>query len=62
MRILLVEDNPKLAGTLEEALGQAGFTVDCVHGASPASRRTRWCVLTWIQNRTVPIGSRTESV
>ncbi|TXD88135.1 response regulator transcription factor, partial [Ralstonia pseudosolanacearum] len=23
MRILLVEDNPKLAGTLEEALGQA---------------------------------------
>lgn len=36
MRILLVEDNPKLAGTLEEALGQAGFTVDCVHDGHAA--------------------------
>lgn len=36
MRILLVEDNPKLAGTLEEALGQAGFAVDCVHDGHAA--------------------------
>lgn len=31
-----MEDNPKLAGTLEEALGQAGFTVDCVHDGHAA--------------------------
>ena len=36
MRILLVEDNLKLASTLEEALGQAGFTVDCVHDGHAA--------------------------
>ncbi|AYB51537.1 response regulator [Ralstonia solanacearum] len=36
MRILLVEDNLKLAGTLEEALGQAGFAVDCVHDGHAA--------------------------
>ncbi|MEE2979886.1 MAG: response regulator, partial [Pseudomonadota bacterium] len=36
MRILLVEDNLKLASTLEEALGQAGFTVDCAHDGHAA--------------------------
>ncbi|NMV38153.1 response regulator [Ralstonia insidiosa] len=36
MRILLVEDNLKLASTLEEALSQAGFTVDCVHDGHAA--------------------------
>ena len=36
MRILLVEDNLKLASTLEDALSQAGFTVDCVHDGHAA--------------------------
>ncbi|AOZ00219.1 DNA-binding response regulator [Cupriavidus sp. USMAHM13] len=36
MRILLVEDNVRLARSLLEALGQAGFTVDCMHDGHSA--------------------------
>ncbi len=36
MRILLVEDNVMLARALTEALGQAGFAVDCMHDGRAA--------------------------
>ncbi|MDF3833263.1 response regulator [Cupriavidus basilensis] len=36
MRILLIEDNTRLANALVEALTQAGFTVDCVHDGRSA--------------------------
>ena len=36
MRILLAEDNVMLANSLSQALGQAGFTVDCMHDGRSA--------------------------
>ncbi|PZX32116.1 Putative response regulator, CheY family [Cupriavidus phytorum] len=36
MRILLAEDNVMLASSLSQALGQAGFTVDCMHDGRSA--------------------------
>ncbi|MEM5426914.1 response regulator [Cupriavidus oxalaticus] len=36
MRILLAEDNVMLANSLNQALGQAGFTVDCMHDGRSA--------------------------
>lgn len=36
MRILLAEDNLKLAASLVESLGQSGFTVDCMHDGASA--------------------------
>lgn len=36
MRILLAEDNVMLASSLSQALGQAGFTVDCMHDGHSA--------------------------
>ncbi|PLP96248.1 response regulator [Cupriavidus pauculus] len=36
MRILLAEDNLKLAASLTESLSQSGFTVDCMHDGASA--------------------------
>ncbi|QRQ88614.1 response regulator [Cupriavidus oxalaticus] len=36
MRILLAEDNVMLADSLSQALGQAGFTIDCMHDGRSA--------------------------
>ena len=36
MRILLAEDNLKLANSLVESLSQSGFTVDCMHDGASA--------------------------
>lgn len=36
MRILLAEDNLKLADSLVESLSQSGFTVDCMHDGASA--------------------------
>lgn len=36
MRILLAEDNLKLATSLTESLSQSGFTVDCMHDGASA--------------------------
>ena len=36
MRILLAEDNLRLAESLKESLSQSGFTVDCMHDGASA--------------------------
>lgn len=39
MKILVVEDNKKLAANLKEGLEQDGFAVDCIHDGMEAERR-----------------------
>jgi two-component system, OmpR family, response regulator len=39
MRVLVVEDEPDLAGVLERGLGEAGFRVDVVHDGRHAIQR-----------------------
>jgi DNA-binding response OmpR family regulator len=39
MRVLVVEDEPDLAGVLERGLGEAGFRVDVVHDGHDAIQR-----------------------
>ena len=39
MKILVVEDNKKLAANLKEGLEQDGFAVDCIHDGKEAERR-----------------------
>src|SRR3954468_17482334 len=39
MRVLVVEDEPDLAGVLERGLGEAGFRVDVVHDRHDAIQR-----------------------
>ncbi len=39
MKILVVEDNKKLAANLKEGLEQDGFAVDCIHDGLEAERR-----------------------
>ena len=39
MKILVVEDNKKLAANLKEGLEQDGFAVDCIHDGWEAERR-----------------------
>ncbi len=39
MKILVVEDNKKLAANLKEGLEQDGFAVDCIHDGMEAERK-----------------------
>lgn len=39
MKILVVEDNQKLADSLKKGLEQEGYTVDCLHEGDAAQRR-----------------------
>lgn len=39
MKILVVEDNKKLAANLKEGLEQDGFAVDCIHDGMEAEKR-----------------------
>ncbi|HHD92578.1 MAG TPA: response regulator transcription factor [Candidatus Portnoybacteria bacterium] len=39
MRILVIEDNQKLAGYLKKALEQKGYTVDCIYDGEAGEKR-----------------------
>ena len=42
MRILIVEDNQKLAGYIKKALEQDGYAADCVYDGDIGERRAIW--------------------